>query len=119
MVRSSLFGRKVLVPFLLPLLLIGCATVGYSSDYEGDYYVNATARQHKWFPFLEVGKTQKEEIEQRLGQPHVRYEKGRIWTYRIILHRGPWVNTSGPYNLVLVFDERNILNKHSFLRDQL
>ncbi len=119
MVRSSLFRRRVLVPFLFPLLLIACAVVKYRSDYEGDYYVNDTARQQKWFPFLEDGKTQKEEIEQRLGQPHVQYEKGRIWTYRLFLHEGPKVYTIGPYNLVLVFDERNILNKHSFLRDRL
>ncbi len=103
--------RRVLVAFLFPFLLMAC------SQPKPKYYVNDISRLQKWFPFLEDGKTTKKEVELKLGPPQTEYEDGRIWTYRITpTPEGPRIGI-GLYNLVVVFDDRNILNKHSFLRD--
>jgi hypothetical protein len=37
----------------------------------------------KRFPFLQDGKTAKEEVLRRLGEPYRRYEGGRILTYQM------------------------------------
>jgi hypothetical protein len=114
-VRLSVFLCRVLVSFFLPfLLLIACA--------QQKFYVNDIALQQKWMPFLEDGKTTKREIEQTLGQPTSQYEDGKIWAYSIELReaRAGTIGISesyvGRYSVVLVFDEKNMLKRHSLLR---
>ena len=112
------FLRRVLVSFFLPfLLLVACA--------QQKFYVNDIALQQKWLPFLEDGKTTKEEVKSKLrvqflpyGVPFNEYKDGRIWTYiMLITEEGPPQPVSwGQYHLVLVFNENNILKKHSLLR---
>ena len=107
----TLIGRVVIL-LLIPLVLIACA----------HYYVNQVELQQKWLPFLEDGKTTKEEVKSKLRDPRRQYENGRIWTYTMRLKEeravtiGASESYAGHYALVLVFDERNILKRHSLLR---
>ncbi|MFQ5853483.1 MAG: hypothetical protein ACE5JU_23235 [Candidatus Binatia bacterium] len=106
--------RRVLVSFLFLFLLMACSHQKPPKPHM--FYVNEIELQQKWLPFLEDG-IRKEVVESRLGRPLLRYEDGRIWTYTMHLEEGllepaPW----GPYSLVLVFDEIDILKKHSLLR---
>lgn len=109
-----MFVRRTLVPLFSSLLLIACAHT--------ELYVNDIALQQKWLPFLEDGKTTREEVKAKLHDPGMEYEDGRIWTYRLRLEEEGAerivVSKSliGHYTLVLVFDERNILKRHSLVR---
>ncbi len=125
-----MFLRRVLAFLCLPLLVLACA--------QKYYYVNDIELQQKWLPFVEDGTSTKREIEQTLGQPTTRYEDGKIWAYSIQLTEArageigilepettgiPEPETTGipesyvgHYSLVLVFDEKNILKRHSLVR---
>ena len=91
----------------------------------------------KVFPFIEVEKTTKDEVFLKLGEPSGQFEGGRILTYamnfsekegfrvdyeREFVTHCRWfqrLNTSvgkAEYNLILVFDDKNILSKYNLLR---
>ena len=78
--------------------------------------------------FLEIGKTTREEVLLTLGQPSASFERERILTYRIgqdgnedqyvqyvITSKAmmPWQRVR--YSLVLVFDDKNRLQKQSLV----
>jgi len=81
------------------------------------------------FGFLVDGKTTREEILFRMGDPSARYEDGRIFTYQIIpASDGAWrVQPPGrdesmmrlwadySCSLVLVFDENGLLTRHKLV----
>ena len=99
-------------------------------------------------PYLEDGKTTKQEIIERLGQPSRQFQGGRILTYRLGQLRecgfwscddkglraietgvtwdkprpsrldSPWRMASygEVYSLVLVFNEADVLRKHSLIQ---
>jgi len=120
--RLSVFLRRVLAFLCLPVLVLACA--------QKYYYENDIELQQKWLPFVEDGTSTKREIEQTLGQPTTRYEDGKIWAYSIQLTEarageigilepettGIPESYVGHYSLVLVFDEKNILKRHSLVR---
>ena len=97
---------------LLALWLAGCATPtpipGASRDL---------------LKFLQIGKTTREEVLLKLGQPSASFEHEKILTYRVgeDIKQGfyvvnprammPWEQAR--YSLVLVFDEGGILQKQS------
>jgi hypothetical protein len=96
---------------LLVALLMSCATANLNAS-------------KTLLNFLEDGMTTREEVILKLGQPSHAYEAERILTYRIgnndsgyflldPLKRADWVGTS--HSLVLVFDENNVLRKHSLV----
>lgn len=96
---------------LLFTLLLGCATTNPHAS-------------KTLLDFLEDGMTTKEEVVLKLGQPSGTYEAEKIVTFRIgkddlgyfVRDRSSgmdWVNTS--HSLVLVFDENNILRRHSLV----
>lgn len=60
------------------------------------------------FGYLQDGKTNRQEIIDRLGHPTHRFENGRIVIY-------PWVETE-IYDIVLIFGENNVLERHSVVR---
>ena len=76
--------------------------------------------------FLADGKTSGEEVLLALGEPSARFEKDRIFTYRMAEDRsgsltvavpqgiGGWEKAS--LSLVLVFDDRRILKTHKLIR---
>jgi hypothetical protein len=120
-----MFWRSAAMGFLLILLLSGCAETRLQT-------VDDSILQQQLAP-LEDGKTTKEDILLKFGIPSSQFEGERILTYRLrynqkenrfevvsaeVDRRDPrfreWVQTE--YNLVLVFDEKHILQRHSMLR---
>jgi hypothetical protein len=80
--------------------------------------------------FLSDAKTTKEEVITTLGQPSGKFEREKILTYRLGFktgNKGFYVVEQQPgmpiednwadakYSLVLVFDEKNVLRKHSLV----
>jgi hypothetical protein len=78
-------------------------------------------------PFIQDGKTSKEEILNRLGEPANRYEDGRILTYKMCkdielqgrLHvcgtRGGREGIFSGGTLILVFGADNLVERHSMV----
>jgi hypothetical protein len=65
------------------------------------------------FGYLQDGKTNRQEIINRLGNPHHIYENGRIAIYSWLDEgSGDYVE----YDIVLIFNENDILERHSFVR---
>ena len=115
---------QAFVYLLLAYLIIGCA------------HNNPTIVSHDSQPagieFLEDGRTKKEDVLIKLGIPSAQFEGELILTYRMMLDEkeGLLVVTreldrkdprlaqwrDAEYNLVLVFDEQHILQKHSLIK---
>jgi hypothetical protein len=117
--RFSVIGSLIL------LFLSGCAETKLQT-------VDDSILQQQ-LSLLGDGKTTKQDILLRFGIPSAQFEGERILTYRLrynqkenrfevvsreVDRRDPrfaeWMQTE--YNLVLVFDEKHILQKHSMLR---
>ena len=110
--------------FASTLLLIGCAAE--------ELRVADPKVEQKWLSFLEDGQTKKADVLLRLGIPSAQFEGEKILTYRLVLDDDEGflvvsreVDSQDPrlsawwraeYNLVLIFDERHILQKHSLLK---
>ena len=120
-----MFRRSAAIGFFIILLISGCAETRLQT------VDDATLQQQ--LALLEDGKTTKEDILLKFGIPSALFEGERILTYRLrynqkenrfevisveVDRRDPrfreWLQTE--YNLVLVFDEKHILQKHSMLR---
>jgi hypothetical protein len=76
-------------------------------------------------PFIQDGKTSKNEVFSRLGEPDYRHERGRIVAYSMSMCAVEEVvpfsdetrcREPGTYNLVLVFGPHNIVEQHSLVR---
>jgi hypothetical protein len=77
-------------------------------------------------PYIEDGRTSKEQILLKLGEPSGHFEGERILTYRMIEGAAGEAVAAPPqglggwegacFSLVLVFDERQILKTHNLLR---
>lgn len=115
------FQRSIIF-FLFAFLLTG---------YPGQVLANESIQQ-KWLPFIEDGKTTKEEVLLKLGIPSGQFEGERILVYKMsfvekegfkVVSR--YINMySNPifhgreiseYHLVLVFDKKNVLQRHRLL----
>ena len=120
-----MFWRSAAIGFLILLLLSGCAETRLQT-------VDDSILQQQ-LALLEDGKTTKQDILLKFGIPSSQFEGEKILTYRLrfnqkenrfevvsreVDRRDPrfteWMQTE--YNLVLVFDEKHILQKHSMLR---
>ncbi len=118
--------RKIILCFLFASLCASCSHVKVD---------NTSVAQ--WLPFIEGGKTTKDEILLKLGDPSRQFERGRIVTYpmnfnekegfrvdykrEFVTHCRSFqkLNTSvstAEYNLIFVFDDKNILSKYNLLR---
>lgn len=117
--------RFAVIGSMILLLLAGCAETRLQT-------VDDSILQRQ-LALLEDGKTTKQDILLKFGIPSSQFEGERIFTYRLrfnqnekrfevisreVDRRDPrfaeWMQTE--YNLVLVFDEKHILQKHSMLR---
>ena len=81
------------------VLVAGCSSSLRAVDLD-------TEENRREFGFLVDGKTSKEETLSRLGRPYSEFEQSRILTYL----------PNSRYELVLVFDEHNVLKRHSLLQ---
>jgi hypothetical protein len=117
--------RSATICFLIILLVSGCA--------ETKLHTMDDSMLHQQLALLEDGKTTKQDILLKFGIPSSQFEGEKILTYRLrfnqkenrfevisreVDRRDPrfaeWMQTE--YNLVLVFDDKHILQKHSMLR---
>jgi hypothetical protein len=109
---------KRLGTLMLALALAGCAT---PAPLKG---------RADLLEFLAAGKTTREEVVLKLGQPSGKFERENIITYRLgfeAKNRGYYLveREAQPdgwptwrcakYSLVLVFDETGVLRKHSLV----
>lgn len=105
------------VCFVLPLLA-SCATTSPPVE---------KMAEKAFQEILQYGKTSKQMVMLKLGQPSGTFEGERILTYRIgkdetgyfMLDRQTGVPRYGwsetKFSLVLIFDEHNVLQKHSMV----
>ena len=108
-----------LAAYLLLPLLVGCAATSPLAE---------KIAEKTFLEFLEDGKTSRQMVMLKFGQPSGTFERERILTYRIgkdetgyfMLDRqaggpvsGGWTGTK--FSLVLIFDENNVLQKHSMV----
>ncbi len=77
---------RVLLIFLFALL-VGCATP------RDDTYVTETYVSERWLPFIQNGKTTRNELVAILGEPTRSYQDGKILAYRLILVEAGRVQT--------------------------
>ena len=77
---------RVLLIFFLALL-VGCATP------RDDTYVTETYVSERWLPFIQNGKTTRNELVALLGEPTRSYQDGKILAYRLILVEAGRVQT--------------------------
>jgi len=117
--------RFAAIGSMILLLLAGCAETRLQT-------VDDSILQQQ-LALLEDGKATKQDILLKFGIPSSQFEGERIFTYRLrfnqnekrfevisreVDRRDPrfaeWIQTE--YNLVLVFDEKHVLQKHSMLR---
>lgn len=110
----------IVVALLVPL---ACAHATRPAD---------TEISRQWLGYLQDDKTTKEEVLLKLGLPTAQFEGERILTWRLMLHAGeglvPVAREVDPldprmaqwreaeYNLILVFDERNVMQRHSLVK---
>ncbi len=101
--------RSILPIFLSMLCAGGCSTtpIGRSDLID----------------FLKDGVSSREEVILQLGDPGAMYEDSRILTYRLSRDEAGWFvrETSKGWtgilaNLVLVFDEKGVLKRHSLVQ---
>ena len=117
--------RITAMGFLILLLLSGCAETKLQT-------LDDSVLQQQ-LALLEDGKTTKQDILLKFGIPSCQFEGEKILTYRLRFNQkenrfevisrevdrldprfAEWMQTE--YNLVLVFDDKHILQKHSLLR---
>lgn len=109
---------KTLSPFLATALLaIGLLGAGCVTP--NPYHADPALLQ-----FLEDGRTTKEAVLLRLGQPSATLESEKYVTYRLgqdkhdgyfLIERAPMGWFGVKYNLVLVFDPQGVLRRHSLV----
>jgi len=103
---------KAPILLFLAFFLVACATV---------QQITPTEVQQKWFPFLDDGKTTKQEVLLRLGKPASTFQNERIFSYRLKEDHRPEDHcegssvscekqqlipvAQGPYTMVQSFDE--------------
>lgn len=102
--------RKTSCWVLCVLLLTTCAHIRIADK----------SLEKEWLPFIEDGRTTKDEVLSKLGKPTGQFEDGRIFTYQMTFSEKEGFrvdyNKTFQYNLVLAFDGRNILQKHHILK---
>lgn len=109
----------VRIASIIALVLMGCVT-------------QSPKGQAELLHFLTDGQTTRQEVIVALGQPSARFEKEKVFTYRLGCEpktRGYYVvereapNEAGwstwrqaQYSLVVVFDDIGVLRKHSLVK---
>jgi len=72
--------------------------------------------------FLTVGVSTREDVILKLGEPNSTYEDARILAYRLSRDEGGWIILDQPHawrsvriNLVVVFNDKGVLTRHSLV----
>ncbi len=95
---------------LLALAASGCAA-------RKNRPVSPRSSAPSWLQSLTDGQSEKSSLVSRLGEPSSTFESGRILAYRLnkkyeVIHG--WAETR--FNVILVFDENDVLERHRLVR---
>jgi len=115
---------------LLFIISIGCAHTGAHAE---DVAPQAET-ERALLSFFQIGKTTKKEFLQRWGKPAAQFENGKILSYRLIkpysrnlsewiavspaiddYHKGFTQWGAEEYNLIIVFDADEVLQRYSLI----
>jgi hypothetical protein len=74
--------------------------------------------------FLDDGRTLRQDVLLKFGDPSAQYEGDRILTYRLAQDKAGYFLAGGarsdwsvaPFSLVLVFDDAGVLRRHSLVQ---
>ncbi len=103
----------------LAVSLLGVALLAGGCVTPNPFHANPQLLQ-----FVEDGKTTKQAVFLKLGQPSASFESEKVLTYRLgydpkqgyyILDKAPIGWAGVKYNLVLIFDARDFLQQHSLV----
>jgi len=100
-------GASAAAVVLLALVLVACDTAATRVS---------RAEKEAAFPFIQTGVTTKADFDRRgFGRPSVTYEQGRIWVVAVGPDDFGYWRFGGPYDLVLVFDSKGVLQRHGLV----
>lgn len=108
--------RSSLIQLLAAAVLAACAS--------GPVTPVEPAQVALHFGFLKPGTTTRQEVLERLGAPRERFDRDRMLTYRVHENRlgtlavsafGPDRMGAREYTLVLAFNERDQLTRHTLV----
>ena len=118
---AKLTSKRTSICGLFFVVTLGCST-GVTNE----------SIQQRWLPFLDDGETKKIVVLSRLGRPSAQFQKGRILTYRLQMDHNDVLRPVSQgldefvidrrlygvkpmYSLVLIFDDDEILRRHSLV----
>ena len=91
---------RTLPLFIMSLLLMACAAEVLNESLVSEPYV-----RERWLSYLEDGKTKRDEIIRRLGEPTSSYQDNRILGYRLLLIEDGREITEKEYRTALIHFE--------------
>ena len=98
---------RILLPFIIFALVFACAHENLDETFVSEPYV-----RERWLPFIVDGKTERNEIIQRLGEPTSGFESGKILGYRMILVEEGRDISEKEYRSILINLESAYLNRY-------
>ena len=98
---------RILLIFLSLVSLMACAQANLDETFVSAPYV-----RERWLPFVVDGKTERNEIIQRLGEPTSSFQSGTILGYRLILVEEGRDISEEEYRIILVNLETAYLNRY-------
>ena len=93
--------------FIILLMMTACA-----HDKLDDSFISVPYVRQRWLSSLEDGKTKREEIIQRLGEPTSTFQNNTILGYRLILVEDGRVVSEKEYRSILINVESAYLSRY-------
>jgi hypothetical protein len=109
LIRKDATMKHTISGILFLILLSGCTSIQRLDPTLAERYEG----------FICDSKTTKSEVQGRLGFAHSEYENGRILIYHVFLNEDGHMDIEGTgtcHACVLVFDENNVLERHSLVK---
>jgi hypothetical protein len=105
---------RTLPLFIMLLLLTACAAETLNESFVSEPYVH-----ERWLSYLEDGKTKREEIIQKLGEPTSSFQDNTILGYRLILVEEGRALSEKEYRSVLInFESAYLGRNYGWLNDR-
>jgi hypothetical protein len=98
---------RTLTLFIMSLSLMACAADTLNESFVSEPYVH-----ERWLSYLEDGKTKREEIIQKLGEPASSFQNNTILGYRLILVEEGQDLSEEEYRNVLINVESAYLGRY-------
>jgi len=99
--------RRLQMIFIILLMMTACA-----HDKLDDSFISEPYVRQRWLSSLEDGKTKREEIIQRLGEPTSTFQNNTILGYRLILVEDGRIVSEKEYRSILINVESAYLSRY-------